>query len=109
METLFRILSGIVSRGEKVLVFFSRCKTGELLSALAQKTFGTRPGMLRGDTSPQERESALAEFKKGPIPGEPYAQVLLLSVWLGALGLNLPEARWVVHVERVWNPQRERQ
>ncbi|CAE7607228.1 ywqA [Symbiodinium natans] len=106
---LFNLLRGIIARRDKVLVFFCRTATSELLAALMQREFGVRPGILRGDTPHAERERIMREFKATPLPGEPQSQVLLLSVWVGAVGLNLPEARWVVHVERVWNPALERQ
>lgn len=106
---LFAILRGVQARREKVLVFFCRTVTSELLAALMEREFGVRPGILRGDTPHAERERIISHFKADPIPGEPFSQVLLLSVWVGAVGLNLPEARWVIHMERVWNPAMERQ
>eukprot|EP00435_Cladocopium_sp_Y103_P024484 s738_g6.t1 len=106
---LFAILRGVQARREKVLVFFCRTVTSELLAALMEREFGVRPGILRGDTPHAERERIISQFKADPIPGEPFSQVLLLSVWVGAVGLNLPEARWVIHMERVWNPAMERQ
>jgi len=109
MAELFGILRGVHARRDKVLVFFCRTVTSELLATLVQREFGVRPGILRGDTPHAERERIISEFKADPIPGEPHSQVLLLSVWVGAVGLNLPEARWVVHLERVWNPALERQ
>jgi len=109
LTEVFSLLRGIVARRDKVLVFFCRTATSELLAALMHREFGVRPGILRGDTPHAERERIVREFKSTPIPGEPQSQVLLLSVWVGAVGLNLPEARWVVHVERVWNPALERQ
>eukprot|EP00931_Biecheleriopsis_adriatica_P035713 TRINITY_DN20579_c0_g1_i2.p1 TRINITY_DN20579_c0_g1~~TRINITY_DN20579_c0_g1_i2.p1 ORF type:complete len:1512 (+),score=393.14 TRINITY_DN20579_c0_g1_i2:681-4538(+) len=106
---LFSILRGVIARRDKVLVFFCRTVTSDLLAALIEREFGTRPGVLRGDTPQGERERIIRDFKADPIPGQPHSFVLLLSVWVGAVGLNLPEARWVVHVERVWNPALERQ
>eukprot|EP00930_Biecheleria_cincta_P040131 TRINITY_DN27527_c0_g1_i1.p1 TRINITY_DN27527_c0_g1~~TRINITY_DN27527_c0_g1_i1.p1 ORF type:complete len:1470 (-),score=292.07 TRINITY_DN27527_c0_g1_i1:59-4468(-) len=106
---VFSILRGIIARREKALVFFCRTATSELLAALMEREFGVRPGVLRGDTAQGEREKVLRNFKADFLPGEPQSHVLLLSVWVGAVGLNLPEARWVVHVERVWNPAHERQ
>ncbi|CAJ1379921.1 unnamed protein product [Effrenium voratum] len=109
LTELFAILRGIIARRDKVLVFVCRTATSELLAALVEREFGVRPGILRGDTPHGERERIISNFKADPIPGEPQSQVLLLSVWVGAVGLNLPEARWVVHLERVWNPALERQ
>ncbi|CAK9004254.1 Uncharacterized ATP-dependent helicase YwqA [Durusdinium trenchii] len=109
LAELFGILRGIHARRDKVLVFFCRTVTSELLAALVKREFGIQPGILRGDTPQAERERIISEFKADPIPGEAQSQVLLLSVWVGAVGLNLPEARWVVHLERVWNPALERQ
>lgn len=109
LEELFSILRGLLSQGQKVLIFFCRVITSELVAALIQKAFGIEPGIIRGDTTSGERERMIREFKADPDSGSRHSQVLLLSVWIGALGLNLPEARWVVHIERVWNPALERQ
>lgn len=109
MEELFRILRGLLSCRQKVLLFFCRTITSELVAALIGKEFGTRPGIVRGDTASGERDRLIREFRTDPDTDAPHSQVLLLSVWVGAVGLNLPEARWVVHIERVWNPALERQ
>jgi len=109
MDELFRILRGLLAQGDKVLVFFCRTITSRLLSALIEREFGDRAGIIRGDTELHERERVLQAFRAEQLPGVPPMQVLLLSVWVGSLGLNLPEARWVVHFERVWNPAREMQ
>jgi len=106
---LFNILRGVIVRREKALVFFCRTATSELLAALMEREFGIRPGIMRGDATMNDREKMIREFRADAIPGEPRSQVLLLSVFCGAVGLNLPEARWVVHVERVWNPALELQ
>ncbi|CAE8596376.1 unnamed protein product, partial [Polarella glacialis] len=106
---LFNILRGVIVRREKALVFFCRTATSELLAALMEREFGIRPGIMRGDTTMNDREKMIREFRADAITGEPRSQVLLLSVFCGAVGLNLPEARWVVHVERVWNPALELQ
>lgn len=109
LVAIFKILRGIIARREKVLVFFCRTTTSELLAALMEREFGVRPGVLRGDTTHGEREKILRDFKAEFVPGDLQSHILLLSVWVGAVGLNLPEARWVVHAERVWNPALERQ
>mmetsp|Transcript_10995 Transcript_10995/g.19584 ORF Transcript_10995/g.19584 Transcript_10995/m.19584 type:complete len:1541 (+) Transcript_10995:50-4672(+) len=109
LTELFSILRGVVARREKALVFFCRTATSQLLAALVEREFGIRPGILQGATPMGEREKIIRDFRADFIPGESQSQVLLLSVWVGAVGLNLPEARWVVHVERVWNPALERQ
>jgi superfamily II DNA or RNA helicase len=109
MEELFQILRGLLACRQKVLLFFCRTITSELVAALIAKEFGTRPGIVRGDTPSGERDRLIREFRTDPDTDAPHSQVLLLSVWVGAVGLNLPEARWVVHLERVWNPALERQ
>mmetsp|Transcript_12649 Transcript_12649/g.20962 ORF Transcript_12649/g.20962 Transcript_12649/m.20962 type:complete len:1546 (+) Transcript_12649:83-4720(+) len=109
MEELFRILKGLLSCRQKVLLFFCRTITSDLVAALIGKEFGIQPGIVRGDTASGERDRLIREFRTDPETDAPHAQVLLLSVWVGAVGLNIPEARWVVHLERVWNPALERQ
>lgn len=109
LEELFKILRGLLRCRQKVLVFFCRTITSDLVAALINREFGTEPGIIRGDTSGSERDRLIREFRTDPDIGAPHCQVLLLSVWVGAQGLNLPEARWAVHLERVWNPALERQ
>lgn len=110
LTELFKILRGLLARQEKVLIFFSRIITSELLAALIKREFGFQPPIVRGDMAFADREREIHEFQAVPTPGlPPPPQVLLLSVWVGSVGLNLPEARWVIHAERVWNPAREKQ
>lgn len=59
----------------KVLVFFCRTVTSQLLAALVEREFGVRPGILRGDTPQAERERILSDFKAEPIPGEVSSKV----------------------------------
>lgn len=107
---IFHILRGVIARREKALIFFCRTVTGLLLQALIEREFGFKPGMLRGETPMNERERSIRDFRAEQLPGGlPQPQFLLLSVWVGAVGLNLPEARWILHAERVWNPALERQ
>merc|ERR1719253_1320622 len=109
LKEMFRILRGLLQCRQKVLLFFCRTITSDLVAALIGREFGTRPGIVRGDTPSGERDRLIREFRQDPDTDLPSAQVLLLSVWVGAVGLNLPEARWVIHIERVWNPALERQ
>lgn len=109
MMELVKVLRGVLARREKVLVFFCRRVTGTLLAALLRKEFGPTLGLVYGNTDPVEREKLMHKFKEDLKPGSEGLQILLLSVAVGAVGLNFPNARWVVHFERVWNPAVERQ
>lgn len=58
---------------------------------------------LDGSTSMKEREKMVKEFKTGDVP------IFIISLKAGGLGLNLPEANYVVHLDPWWNPAIEQQ
>lgn len=58
---------------------------------------------LDGSCSMKEREKLVSEFRKGEIP------LFLISLKAGGLGLNLPEANYVAHLDPWWNPAIEQQ
>lgn len=58
---------------------------------------------LDGSCSMKEREKLVGEFRKGDIP------LFLISLKAGGLGLNLPEANYVTHLDPWWNPAIEQQ
>lgn len=58
---------------------------------------------LDGSCSMKERERLVSEFRKGNIP------LFLISLKAGGLGLNLPEANYVAHLDPWWNPAIEQQ
>jgi len=110
MQELFNILRGLLSRGEKVIVFFCRQVTCRLLEALVEREFHFKPGAIFGETAAADRSELLQRFRLvSPQAGRMPTPVLLLSIWVGGVGLSLPEARTVIHFERVWNPAVEKQ
>lgn len=58
---------------------------------------------LDGSCSMKERERLVSEFRKGEVP------LFLISLKAGGLGLNLPEANYVAHLDPWWNPAIEQQ
>lgn len=58
---------------------------------------------LDGSTPMKERERMVKEFRTGITP------LFLISLKAGGLGLNLPEANYVAHLDPWWNPAIEQQ
>lgn len=58
---------------------------------------------LDGATTMAKREKLVAEFNQGKTP------LFLISLKAGGLGLNLPAANYVVHLDPWWNPAIEQQ
>lgn len=58
---------------------------------------------LDGSTPMKERERMVKEFRTGS------ATLFLISLKAGGLGLNLPEANYVAHLDPWWNPAIEQQ
>lgn len=58
---------------------------------------------LDGSTTIKERERLVKEFRTGTTP------IFLISLKAGGLGMNLPEANYVAHLDPWWNPAIEQQ
>lgn len=56
-----------------------------------------------GSTTMKQREEMVRRFREGECP------LFLISLKAGGLGLNLPEANYVVHLDPWWNPAIEQQ
>ena len=97
-------LKEIGAEGHKSLVFtqFSDDRFGarRLANALSELA----PLVYTGDLSAPERTAILDKFAE-----DENAKVLILSLRAGGQGLNLPQASYVFHFDRWWNPAIEAQ
>lgn len=96
-------LAPIVENGEKALVF-SQWPSFLDLCERALVSEGIMCARLDGKMNTEQRESAVAEFKRSS-----QTNVFLLSLKAGGVGLNLVEASHVFLTDVWWNPQTEQQ
>ncbi len=104
---LAEMLEEVVEEGEKALVFTQYRKMGDLLVQMLHHRLGRRVDFLHGGTPQPKREEMVIDFQNSK-PGEG-ADVFLLSLRAGGLGLNLTAATHVFHYDRWWNPAVENQ
>ncbi|MEM7807141.1 MAG: DEAD/DEAH box helicase, partial [Planctomycetota bacterium] len=104
---LAEMLEEVIEEGEKALVFTQYRKMGDLLVEMLQARLGRRVDFLHGGTPQPKREEMVLDFQNTR-PGEG-ADVFLLSLRAGGLGLNLTAATHVFHYDRWWNPAVENQ
>lgn len=97
------LLSEIVSGGNKVLVF-SQFTSYLAYAKKALDANGIEYLYLDGSTSVRRRIALVDEFQKSG-----GAQVFLISLKAGGLGLNLTKASYVLHLDPWWNPSVEQQ
>ena len=97
-------LAELGEEGHKSLIFtqFSDDRFGARRLAAALNEFS--PLVFTGDLSAPERTAVLDRFAE-----DDAARVLILSLRAGAQGLNLPQASYVFHFDRWWNPAVEAQ
>jgi SNF2 family DNA or RNA helicase len=72
--------------------------------AIARRLARFRPLVYTGGLAPAERDRVVARFRAAP-----ESKALVLSLRAGGQGLDLPEASYVIHFDRWWNPAVERQ
>ena len=92
----------ILAEGESVLIFSQYVEMCRLIEAhLAARQIKSL--FLHGGIGVRKREQLVSEFQAGE------AQVFLLSLKAGGVGLTLTQATHVVHYDRWWNPAVEDQ
>jgi SNF2 family DNA or RNA helicase len=104
LESLRDLLETLVDEGRRVLVFsqftgmLDRIERAIDADPMLSRVVRTR---LDGDTD--DRRGAVASFQNGD------AQLFLLSLKAGGIGLNLTAADTVIHYDPWWNPAVESQ
>ncbi|WP_350274773.1 DEAD/DEAH box helicase [Kribbella sp. HUAS MG21] len=102
LAALDELLDVILAEGESVLIFSQYVEMCRLIEAhLAARQVRTL--FLHGGIGVRKREQLVEEFQSGA------AQVFLLSLKAGGVGLTLTRATHVVHYDRWWNPAVEDQ
>ncbi len=100
LELLMQMLPEMVEEGRRILIFSAFTKMlGHIETAL--KKHDISYSKLTGQT--RNRDEAIEKFKSGD------ADVFLISLKAGGVGLNLTEADTVIHYDPWWNPAAENQ
>jgi len=100
LEALMELLETLLSEGRKVLVFSQFTSMLAIIEAELAARF-VDFALLTGDTV--DRQAPIAAFQQGS------AQVFLISLKAGGVGLNLTAADTVIHYDPWWNPASENQ
>lgn len=100
LEMLMEMLPEMLEEGRRILVFSQFTK---MLSIIEQelKIRKVKYTKLTGQTT--KRDGVIERFKRGE------ADVFLISLKAGGVGLNLTEADTVIHYDPWWNPAVEKQ
>ncbi len=100
LEWLLDTLPEMLSEGRKVLIFSQFATLLQLLEASLDK-LKVPYAKLTGQT--KDREAQIHAFQEGA------AQVFLITLKAGGVGLNLTAADVVIHFDPWWNPAAENQ
>jgi SNF2 family DNA or RNA helicase len=100
LDLLMTLLPEMLEEGRRVLIFSQFAKMLDLIEK-ALNAYEIRFSKLTGQT--RHRERAIERFRQGE------ADVFLISLKAGGLGLNLTEADTVIHYDPWWNPAVESQ
>ncbi len=102
LEHVLELTDALRAEGHKVLVFSQFVRLLDLVRPALEER-GGRVLQLDGSTSQAERDRRVQAFQRGE------ADVFLLSLKAGGVGLNLTAATYVVHLDPWWNPAVEDQ
>ncbi len=100
LETLLEMLSEMLPEGRKILIFSQFVQMLDLIENAIQP-LKVKYSRLTGQT--RKRKEAIDAFQAGD------AQIFLISIKAGGVGLNLTAADTVIHYDPWWNPAVENQ
>ncbi|HFE37975.1 MAG TPA: DEAD/DEAH box helicase, partial [Gammaproteobacteria bacterium] len=100
LDTLLEMLAELLDEGRKILIFSQFTSMLAIIETHIQAA-SIRYSKLTGQT--KNRDAAIDKFKQGE------ADVFLISLKAGGVGLNLTEADTVIHYDPWWNPAAENQ
>ncbi len=100
LEMLMEMVPEMVEEGRKIIIFSQFVKMLEIIEKELIK-YSVSFTKLTGQT--RNRDEAIMFFQEGD------AQVFLISLKAGGVGLNLTAADTVIHYDPWWNPAVERQ
>jgi len=100
LETLMEMVPELLEEGRRILLFSQFTSMLSIIEKrLSQENI--KYALLTGKT--RDRDQAIEKFKKGD------ADIFLISLKAGGVGLNLTEADTVIHYDPWWNPAAENQ
>ena len=104
IATLFDILTTILERDEKVLIFTQFREMGTLLEEFITKHLDEEVFFFHGGSSMKKRNEMVDAFQT-----QRNKRVFVLSLKAAGTGLNLTAASHVIHYDLWWNPAVENQ
>lgn len=103
LDALMDKLQPIIEQGNRVLIFSQFTSFLKMAKITIEQTCNANILYLDGSTPLKERQRMVDSFQSGK------AQVFLISLKAGGLGLNLTNANYVFHLDPWWNPAIEQQ
>ncbi len=103
-EKTISILSDILARGEKALIFTQFRQMGLLLKRMIEDELNETVLFFHGGLQRKKRDSLVTGFQR-----EHHNRVMIVSLKAGGTGLNLTSATNVIHYDLWWNPAVEDQ
>lgn len=100
LDLLMTMLPEMVEEGRRILLFSSFT---QMLSIIEQQLIKRNISYSKLTGQTRKRDEAIEYFKSGQ------ADVFLISLKAGGVGLNLTEADTVIHYDPWWNPAAENQ
>jgi SNF2 family DNA or RNA helicase len=104
MQRLFEIVDEVFSAREKILVFTSYNRLGELIARIARERYGVMGDVINGDTQVTARQHVVDRFTE-----QTGSALLALNPRAAGAGLNITAATHVLHYNLEWNPAVEDQ
>ncbi len=101
---LFSLLTQILDKNEKTLIFTQYQEMGRLLAQMIEEEFSTIAPFLHGGVSRKGRDEMVEDFQNNRT-----TRIMILSLKAGGTGLNLTAASNVIHYDLWWNPAVEAQ
>ena len=105
LDRFTEMLTESLDGRNKVLVFTTFVRMGQILQAHIARRLGFTPEFISGRVPHGTRQQMVDRFQEG---GQA-CPVLILSVRTGGVGINLTAANQVYHFDRWWNPAVEDQ
>jgi SNF2 family DNA or RNA helicase len=105
LSRLEEMLEEVLAEGDKALIFTQFAEMGTLLRPYLEERLGCEVLYLHGGTPKKQRDMMVQRFQEE----RRGAQLFILSLKAGGVGLNLTAANHVFHFDRWWNPAVENQ
>ncbi len=100
LDLLMDIIDELIPEGRKILIF---SQFTSMLSIIEQEIIAKKISYTKLTGSTKNREEVINQFTQGK------ADIFLISLKAGGVGLNLVEADTVIHYDPWWNPAVENQ